>query len=101
MAAWLGIGILVVFSLGLNWFMRGSRVAALELPPDLGVWVRCEDAEHKPSGTFVERRVLLQAGSFLARPHLIEQRRLRREGDGEILQIWPERRLLPGYERGV
>ena len=93
MAAWLGICILVLFSLGLNWFMRGQRSASPDLPPDLGEWLRCSVGEADVAGTFWERRQLLNPGSLLVRPHLVEQRRLRRESDGEILEVRPERRI--------
>lgn len=93
MAAWLGIGILVLFSLGLNWFMRGQRSAELVLPDDLGTWIRCTNGEPAALGTFWERRVLLHSGSLISRPYLFEQHRLRREVDGEILEVRPERKF--------
>lgn len=90
---WLGICIFVLFSLSLNWFMRDPRGRQITLPKDLGEWVRCEAHASEPGGVFWERRTLLVQGSLLRRPYLVEQRRLRREHDGEILEVSPERRL--------
>jgi hypothetical protein len=93
MAAWLGITILVFFSLGLNWFMRGARGRALHLPKDLGVWVRGPTSEPTPPGTYWEQRMLLIPGTLFKRASIFEQRRLRRTSDGEILEVRPEQRL--------
>lgn len=92
MAAGLGIGILVLFSLGLNWFMRGQRLPQLQVPEDVGRWLRCTEDPAAP-GTYWERRVLVNAATLTSGAHLVEQRRLRREADGEILEVRPERRL--------
>lgn len=90
---WLGICIFVLFSLSLNWFMRGPAGREVALPKDLGEWGRSDAQGGGPSETFWERRTLLVPGSFLRRPHLVEQRRLRRQCDGEILEVAPERRI--------
>ena len=92
MAEWLGIAILVVFSLGLNAFMRHERRETQRaFPAHLGRWVR--DATVTSAGTYFERRALVVNGNLLRKTRLIEQRRERRVSDGEILQVFPERTL--------
>jgi hypothetical protein len=98
MATWLGICILVLFSLGLNWFMRGQgKMATPSLPPELGEWRKCARAEHEPEGSYWECRTLLRPGSLFVRAYLFEQRRLRRASDGEILEVQSERRIKRGF----
>ncbi len=92
METWLGIAILVLFSLGLNLFMRlEPRERHRELPDHLGRWVR-EDAT-PAAETYTERRALLVAGGLVRKTRLIEQRRIRRTSDGEIIEVLPERLL--------
>ncbi len=92
METWLGIAILVLFSLGLNLFMRlEPRESRRELPDHLGRWVR-EDATSSAE-TYTERRALFVAGGLVRKSRLIEQRRIRRTSDGEIIEVLPERLL--------
>ena len=92
MAEWLGIAILVAFSLGLNLFMRlERREKQRDLPEHLGRWVR--DPTEVEAEIYSERRALLVAGGLLRKTRLIEQCRTRRSTDGEILDVLPERTL--------
>ncbi len=92
MTEWLGIAILVLFSLGLSLFMRlGGRDEQRELPKDVGLWVR---EPGSPDGdTYCERRALLKEGGLFKKTRLIEQRRRRRVADGKIVDVLPERTL--------
>lgn len=110
---WLGIAILVVFSLGLSLFMRldftgGSGPA---LPESLGIWEPCVEvapcveggARESPvrdvgsTETVEERRVVVVEGGLFRRHQLIEQRRTRRVRDGEILRVEAPRVLKRWY----
>jgi hypothetical protein len=93
MADWLGVAILVSFSLGLTLFMRLDFSTRRELPKDLGRW-QVLPGETWPDhpGARVERRVVLVEGGLLRRHRLVEQRRVRSE-TGEVLAIMQERTL--------
>ena len=56
MNAWLGIGILLAFSLALNSFMRLEFEPRPEPGPELRVWTRIESKDLPPD-LYLERRV--------------------------------------------
>jgi hypothetical protein len=88
---WLGIAILLAFSLGLTLFMRLEPGKPRKRPPQLGEWQRREGAPGEPEAAYLERRLWLYDGGWL-RPHrLVEQSRVRAESDGRILRALPER----------
>lgn len=112
---WLGIAILVVFSLGLSLFMRldFSRRSEPALPVNLGIWEPCDEvparlgargeanddlADEEGSAEIVEeRRIILAEGGLFRRHRLLEQRRTRRVRDGEILRVEAPRVLKRWY----
>ncbi len=95
MSSWLGVGILVCFSLGLTLFMRlDFGRSSVELPRDLGRWtVVPGESDSGHPGAVVERRVLLVEGGLFRRHRLVEQRRARMADTGEVLLVLPERTL--------
>lgn len=91
---WLGIAILLAFSLGLSLFMRldFSRGAKRSLPPNLGNWEPCPEApEGESEGILEERRWIVIEGGLFRKHQLVEQRRTRRLHDGEILRVAPQK----------
>jgi hypothetical protein len=95
MSNWLGIAILLTFSLGASLFMQmhTGRLRKRELPADLGRWTTGKKGEQPPpsgGAPTLESRTLLIEGGLFRRHRLIEQRRLR-DANGEIVAILPER----------
>jgi hypothetical protein len=88
---WLGIAILLAFSLGLSLFMRLEPTKPRKRPAHLGEWQRQDGDPGESKDTYLERRLWLYDGGFL-RPHrLVEQTRVRAQSDGRILRTLPER----------
>lgn len=94
MSDWLGIGILLAFSLGLSLFMRLERKPPPEPAPELRVWTRVESSDLPPDITLERRVVQLEARGFGA-SRWVEQRRTRRTTDGAIVAILDERPFRP------
>lgn len=90
MTAWLGIGILLAFSLALNLFMRLERKPRPEPAPELRVWRRVESADVPPD-LYLERRVAQVHAGGLRGSRWVEQRRTRRITDDAIVTVLEER----------
>jgi hypothetical protein len=86
---WLGLAILLVFSLGLNLFMRLEIKAPAPLPEPLREWTRIA-APHVPADCYLERRVVQVERRFVG-SRWVEQRRVRRVSDDSIVAIEKER----------
>ncbi len=93
MTAWLGIAILLVFSLGLNLFMRLEVKPRAAIPDHLRNWTRLP-TDGLAEGLYVERRVVELQRRGLAGPRWVEQRRVRRISDNAIVEVLEER-VLP------
>lgn len=94
MSSWLGIGIFAAFSLALTLFMRLERRPSPPLPSNLGRWEPCgEPAARATDGVpvYEERRLWLYERTLLGGTRLVEQRRVRRAVDHEIVEVLPER----------
>lgn len=89
---WLGLAILLVFSLGLNLFMRLEVKAPAPVPEPLRQWTRTP-SPHLPADCYLERRVVQVERRFLG-PRWVEQRRVRRISDDSIVMIEKERRFV-------
>jgi hypothetical protein len=87
---WLGVAILLGFSLALNLFMRLELKPRAQLPPELRDWRRLP-ADDTEADHYVETRVV-EVERWFGRKRWLEQQRVRRVADGEILEILPERR---------
>lgn len=94
MSAWLGIGILLAFSLGLSLFMRLEREPKPEPSPELRIWTRVESSD-LPPGIYLERRVVTLEARGLRGSRWVEQRRTRRVSDDAIVAILDERPFRP------
>jgi hypothetical protein len=89
--SWLGIAILILFSLGLSWFMRFERSLPRRLPEEVGHWQRDDHRGGDADGTYGEKRLWFYEGGWW-RPHrLVEQARIRDQSDGRIVRTLPER----------
>jgi hypothetical protein len=90
MSQWLGLGILVLFSVALSLFMRLESKHRPPPPEPLRHWARLDGVT--PAGdAYVELRVVqLQSRGFRA-ARWVEQRRVRRVSDGAIVEVLPER----------
>lgn len=99
MSSWLGIGIFVAFSVVLTLFMRLERRPGGSLPPNLGRWERYgEPSAGVEDGVVVyeERRLWLHDAKLWCGSRLVEQRRIRRASDHEIVEVLPERPVRKG-----
>lgn len=99
MTAWLGIVILLAFSLGLNLFMRLEGEPTAEPAEELRRWRRVPGAAPR-SGAYLEHRVIYHERRWLPSRRWVEQRRLRRESDGAILEVLEERPFRLQSPRG-
>jgi hypothetical protein len=88
--AWLGIAILLAFSLGLNLFMRLEVKPRAAIPDHLRSWTRLP-TEGLAEGLYVERRVVELQRRGLNGPRWVEQRRVRRLSDDAIVEVLEER----------
>lgn len=89
MTAWLGIVILLGFSLALNLFMRLEPKAKATVPEALRDWhpvPRTDLAED----LYEERRVVSLTGRAFLGTRWVEQRRLRRRSDQAIVEVLSE-----------
>lgn len=94
MTTWLGIAILLAFSLGLNLFMRLEGKPEASIPDHLRNWTRIP-MDGLGEGLYMERRVMELERRGLTGPRWVEQRRLRRISDDVIVEVLEER----GYSR--
>lgn len=94
MTSWLGVAILLAFSLGLNLFMRLERKPQAKVPDELLRWTRVTDSE-LPEGHYLERRVVELEGRGFTGARLVEQRRIRHSSDDRIVEILQERAYRP------
>ena len=100
MTAWLGILILLAFSLGLNLFMRLEKRPAVALPDELRQWTRVPCDGISPE-LYLERRVLEVERRGFGSRRWVEQRRLRRHSDHSIVEVLEERPFrLVSYVEG-
>jgi len=94
MSEWLGIGILLVFSVGLSLFMRLEGKEQPRVPDELRVWHR-----QTPAGphedTYVERRVVQLPSRGFKAARWVEQRRVRRSDDDTVVEVLRERPFRP------
>lgn len=95
MSEWLGIGILLAFSLGLSLFMRLEGKERPRVPDELQVWHRQAPTEPNEP-TYVERRVVQLPSRGFKAARWVEQRRVRRKADDELVEVLPERPFRPG-----
>ncbi len=94
MSQWLGIGILVGFSLALSLFMRLERKPRPEVPAELRAWSRAA-ARPEPDDTYLETRVVELPGRGFKAARWVQQRRIRRTSDQSIVEVLPERPFRP------
>lgn len=95
MSRWLGVGVLVLFSLVLSLFMRLERKPRAQPPERLRVWSRLPQPS-STGDTYVEHRVVELPGHGWRASRWVEQRRVRRASDDEIVEVLPERRFRVG-----
>lgn len=90
MSKWLGLGVLVLFSVALSLFMRLERKPRPPLPEQQRRWARVQPS--KPADeTYLERRVVELPGRGFRGTRWVEQRRVRRASDDAIVEVLPER----------
>lgn len=101
MTTWLGIAILLAFSLGLNLFMRLEGKPEASVPDHLRHWSRVP-ADGLQDGLYMERRIVVLERRGLTGPRWMEQRRVRRISDDVIVQVMDERAYSPrGAQRAT
>lgn len=93
MSSWLGVGVLVLFSIALSLFMRLEAEPKASIPDELRRWTRLPG---ETTDTYVERRVVELARRGFRGARWVEQRRVRRASDHEIVRVLQERPFRRG-----
>lgn len=89
MTAWLGIVILLGFSLALNLFMRLESKPKATVPEALRQWHPVSRAG-LAEDLYEERRVVSLPGRAFSGPKWVQQRRVRRRSDQTIVEVLQE-----------